>query len=160
MLSVYWTGRSPQDRMYAIRQAVSTCQLTHSRSLLGTFLPCYMMSLGNVLQLLKEALPSMISTPPLMTSPEIFLKGKQHFEVSYRSRHISRISRDVQSKVMQRIYNRTTPEEQKWIVRIILKGEAPLLPRVLLKGLIGQHLRSRYLSEGDHRVLGLSSRRP
>ncbi|KAI9440740.1 ATP dependent DNA ligase domain-containing protein [Lactarius indigo] len=28
---------------------------------------------------------------------------------------------DVQSKVMRRIYNRTTPEEQRWIVRIILK---------------------------------------
>lgn len=23
---------------------------------------------------------------------------------------------------MQRVYNRTTPEEQRWIVRIILKG--------------------------------------
>jgi len=83
-----------------------------------------MMSLGNALQLLKEALPSMISTPPLMTSPEIFLKGKLHFEVSYRARHIFRISRDAQSKVMQRIYNRTTPEEQRWIVHIILKGGA------------------------------------
>lgn len=31
-------------------------------------------------------------------------------------------SRDVQSKILQRIYNRTTPEEQRWIVRIILKG--------------------------------------
>lgn len=28
---------------------------------------------------------------------------------------------DVQSKIMRRIYNRTTPEEQRWIVRIILK---------------------------------------
>ncbi|KAF8638944.1 hypothetical protein AX16_010418 [Volvariella volvacea WC 439] len=28
---------------------------------------------------------------------------------------------DVQSKVLQRIYNRSTPEEQRWIVRIILK---------------------------------------
>ncbi|KDR80522.1 hypothetical protein GALMADRAFT_240825 [Galerina marginata CBS 339.88] len=28
---------------------------------------------------------------------------------------------DVQSKILQRIYNRTTPEEQRWIVRIILK---------------------------------------
>ena len=24
---------------------------------------------------------------------------------------------------MQRVYNRTTPEEQRWIVRIILKGQ-------------------------------------
>ncbi|KAF8273171.1 ATP dependent DNA ligase domain-containing protein [Lactarius quietus] len=28
---------------------------------------------------------------------------------------------DVQSKIMRRIYNRSTPEEQRWIVRIILK---------------------------------------
>ncbi|OCH84742.1 ATP-dependent DNA ligase [Obba rivulosa] len=28
---------------------------------------------------------------------------------------------DIQSRIMQRIYNRTTPEEQRWIVRIILK---------------------------------------
>ncbi|KAH9975651.1 ATP dependent DNA ligase domain-containing protein [Russula compacta] len=35
------------------------------------------------------------------------------------SRNISK--GDVQSKIMQRIYNRTTPEEQRWIVRIILK---------------------------------------
>ncbi|KAJ7733239.1 DNA ligase IV [Mycena maculata] len=28
---------------------------------------------------------------------------------------------DAQSKILQRIYNRTTPEEQRWIVRIILK---------------------------------------
>ncbi|KAI0289553.1 DNA ligase 4 [Russula brevipes] len=35
------------------------------------------------------------------------------------SRNISK--GDVQSKIMQRIYNRATPEEQRWIVRIILK---------------------------------------
>ena len=35
-----------------------------------------------------------------------------------------RIPSDAQSKTMQRIYNRTTPEEQRWIVRIILKGAA------------------------------------
>ncbi|KAH9479555.1 DNA ligase 4 [Psilocybe cubensis] len=28
---------------------------------------------------------------------------------------------DVQSKILQRVYNRATPEEQRWIVRIILK---------------------------------------
>ncbi|KAI0704277.1 ATP dependent DNA ligase domain-containing protein [Cytidiella melzeri] len=28
---------------------------------------------------------------------------------------------DIQSKIMQRVYNRTTPEEQRWITRIILK---------------------------------------
>lgn len=95
-----------------------------------------------------------------MNSPEIFLKGKQRFEDSYGARNVSRISRDVQSKIMQRIYNRATPEEQRWIVRIILKGGALLLPQVLLKSLTGPHLRSRHLSEGDYRVLGLSSRRP
>ncbi|KAH9962641.1 ATP-dependent DNA ligase [Russula dissimulans] len=35
------------------------------------------------------------------------------------SRNISK--GDVQSKIMQRIYNRATPEEQRWVVRIILK---------------------------------------
>lgn len=30
--------------------------------------------------------------------------------------------RDVQSKILQRIYNRATAEEQKWIVRIVFKG--------------------------------------
>jgi hypothetical protein len=104
------------------------------------------MSLGDGLQLLKEASPSMISTPPLMTSPEIFLKGKQCPDVSYRPRHISRIPRDAQSKIMQRIYNRATPEEQRWIVHIILKGGAPLILQVLFKSLIGPHLRSRRLS--------------
>lgn len=29
---------------------------------------------------------------------------------------------DKQSKVLQKIYNRATPNEQRWIVRIILKG--------------------------------------
>ncbi|KAE9399995.1 DNA ligase 4 [Gymnopus androsaceus JB14] len=28
---------------------------------------------------------------------------------------------DVQSKILQRVYNRTTPDEQRWIVRVILK---------------------------------------
>ncbi|KAI0091679.1 DNA ligase 4 [Irpex rosettiformis] len=28
---------------------------------------------------------------------------------------------DIQAKIMQKVYNRTTPEEQRWIVRIILK---------------------------------------
>lgn len=30
--------------------------------------------------------------------------------------------RDIQSRILQRIYNRATAEEQRWIVRIILKG--------------------------------------
>ena len=29
---------------------------------------------------------------------------------------------DKQSKILQKIYNRATPNEQRWIVRIILKG--------------------------------------
>ncbi|KAI0295389.1 ATP dependent DNA ligase domain-containing protein [Multifurca ochricompacta] len=37
------------------------------------------------------------------------------------SKRSSVIEGNVQSKVMQRIYNCTTPEEQRWIVRIILK---------------------------------------
>ena len=32
-----------------------------------------------------------------------------------------------QSRIMQRIYNRATAEEQRWIVRIILKGSQTLL---------------------------------
>ena len=39
------------------------------------------------------------------------------------------IYRDVQSKVLQRIYNRTTPEEQRWIARIILKGTPVRSPK-------------------------------
>ena len=31
---------------------------------------------------------------------------------------------DIQAKVLQRMYNRSTAEEQKWIVRIVLKGIA------------------------------------
>jgi DNA ligase-4 len=31
--------------------------------------------------------------------------------------------RDVQSKILQRIYNKSTAEEQRWIIRIILKGK-------------------------------------
>jgi DNA ligase-4 len=31
-------------------------------------------------------------------------------------------NRDLQSKILQRVYNRSTADEQKWIVRIILKG--------------------------------------
>ena len=34
--------------------------------------------------------------------------------------------RDIQSKILQYIYNRSTPEEQRWIVRIILKGTCAL----------------------------------
>jgi hypothetical protein len=30
--------------------------------------------------------------------------------------------RDMQAKILQRIYNRATSEEQLWVVRIILKG--------------------------------------
>ena len=30
--------------------------------------------------------------------------------------------REAQIKILTRMYNRTTPEEQRWIVRIILKG--------------------------------------
>lgn len=32
--------------------------------------------------------------------------------------------RDAQSRILQRVYNRTTPEEQRWIVLIILKGRS------------------------------------
>ena len=32
---------------------------------------------------------------------------------------------DKQSKVLQRIYNRATADEQRWIVRILLKGGHP-----------------------------------
>jgi hypothetical protein len=29
---------------------------------------------------------------------------------------------ELQSRILQRVYNRSTAEEQRWIVRIILKG--------------------------------------
>ena len=32
------------------------------------------------------------------------------------------VCRDIQSKILQRVYNRASAEEQKWIVRIVLKG--------------------------------------
>jgi hypothetical protein len=60
---------------------------------------------------------------------------------------------------MKRIYNRTTPEEQKWIVRIILKGGAPKSQQILLEILIASHLRSRHLSQGDYRLFCFSPRR-
>jgi hypothetical protein len=67
-----------------------------------------------------------------MTSPEISPKGEQGFVdllcffLLWRRRPTFQMPRDAQSKIMQRIYNRTTPEEQRWVVRIILKGEAPI----------------------------------
>jgi DNA ligase 4 len=40
---------------------------------------------------------------------------------------------DKQSKILQRVYNRATPDEQRWIVRIILKGMfiSPMFDRVV-----------------------------
>lgn len=32
------------------------------------------------------------------------------------------LNREVQARLMQHVYNKTTPEEQRWIARIILKG--------------------------------------
>jgi hypothetical protein len=49
---------------------------------------------------------------------------------SFRQSH--RFSRDVQSKILQRIYNRSTAEEQRWIVRIILKGRPASIPTLQL----------------------------
>jgi hypothetical protein len=98
-----------------------------------------------------------------MTSPEIFLRGEQRLvtyllDFPYCICHgIFQLLRDVQSNIMKRIYNRTTPEEQKWIVRIILKGAASTSQQVLLKILIAPHLRFKHLSQGDHRLFCLSS---
>lgn len=43
------------------------------------------------------------------------------------NRHLDEITenigkQDIQSKILQKIYNRATPDEQRWIVRILLKG--------------------------------------
>lgn len=38
-----------------------------------------------------------------------------------------------QSKILQKIYNRATPDEQRWIIRIILKGECIAVSRRLRK---------------------------
>ena len=35
-------------------------------------------------------------------------------------------NQDEQSKILQKIYNRATPDEQRWVVRIILKGRSAL----------------------------------
>ena len=39
-----------------------------------------------------------------------------------KSSALTFVCRDIQSKILQRIYNRATAEEQKWIVCIVLKG--------------------------------------
>ena len=129
-----------------------------------TFLPYFMKSSRNALQSLREPSPSMSSTLLSMTSLEIFLGGEQclvaHLDFVMATSCISRALRNAQSNIMKRIYNRTTPEEQKWIVRIILKGGAPMSQQVLLEISMASHLRSRHLSQGDYRLLCFSSRRP
>ncbi|KAJ7876841.1 DNA ligase IV [Mycena leptocephala] len=47
--------------------------------------------------------------------------GKQYELDTIQAEYIPLPVRDTQSKILQRVYNRTTPEEQRWIVRIILK---------------------------------------
>ena len=65
--------------------------------------------------------------------------------------------RDLQSKILQRFYNSCTPEEQKWITRIILKG-IPLTD--VVEGLRFIHLRRHAnIGEGEYRILCISSRR-
>lgn len=49
--------------------------------------------------------------------------GKQYVMDTLRGLHPHLISRDIQSKILQRIYNKSTAEEQRWIIRIILKGK-------------------------------------
>ena len=49
--------------------------------------------------------------------------GKQYVVNVLRGLVSHFLLRDVQSKILQRIYNKSTAEEQRWIIRIILKGE-------------------------------------
>jgi hypothetical protein len=60
--------------------------------------------------------------------------------------------REVQSKILRRVYNGATPEEQRWIVRVILKGVLPrnCIPGVSLNGLHGRHGNFR---QGDDCIL-------
>jgi len=48
--------------------------------------------------------------------------GKQYEFFNFILLLIKHGRRDIQSKILQRVYNRSTAEEQRWIVRIILKG--------------------------------------
>ena len=50
--------------------------------------------------------------------------GKQYVMIRSLSSPPTLACREIQSKVLQRVYNRSTPEEQRWIVRLILKGKA------------------------------------
>jgi DNA ligase 4 len=66
--------------------------------------------------------------------------GKQYVFLSAVSiSSMNSSCRDAQSKILQRVYNRATPEEQRWIVRIILKGcPYPSLIILLSQVLVGQ----------------------
>jgi DNA ligase 4 len=49
--------------------------------------------------------------------------NKRYDQPVFSVLHLSKIRLStVQAKILQRLYNRATPEEQRWIVRIILKG--------------------------------------
>jgi hypothetical protein len=61
-----------------------------------------------------------------------------------------------QAKILQRVYNETTPEEQRWIVRIILKGDYSLDPSCA----VAHIYRYEHFCQGNNRVLCFSSRRP
>lgn len=51
--------------------------------------------------------------------------GKQYVTDTCEWQRPHLACRDVQSKILQHVYNRSTAEEQRWIIRIILKGSTP-----------------------------------
>lgn len=80
--------------------------------------------------------------------------GKQYILHFTGANSFSVTLRDAQSKILQRVYNRTTPEEQRWIVRIILKGLSPLGARDYT---VKSSCRHGHIREGSDRVLRFSS---
>lgn len=48
--------------------------------------------------------------------------GKQYVIACILNYILFTKARELQSRILQRVYNRSTAEEQRWIVRIILKG--------------------------------------
>ena len=63
--------------------------------------------------------------------------------------------RDIQSKILQRIYNRATAEEQKWIVRIVLKG----MSFFSMTFVSNNGFRHGHIRQGDDCVVCVSPRR-
>jgi hypothetical protein len=67
------------------------------------------------------------------------------------------ITREAQSLILQRVYSSTTPEEQRWIARIILRG--PPLSFFSQISYITLYCRYDHISERNNGLFRLPSRR-